>query len=109
MFHLLLELISGDSEKVEMLKELERQETYSLILGYADGIEMDPKLREPHRKEASKLRDRLRQIDIELDQLRNGKEGKTLQWLQLPQRLFLSRITQLKSVNGAVAPLQAGT
>jgi len=78
MFHLLLELISGDSQKVEMIKELERQETYSSILGYADGIDLDPKIREQHRKEASKMRGRLAQIDLELDQLRDGKEGRTL-------------------------------
>jgi hypothetical protein len=47
MFHLLLELISGDSQKVEIIKELERQETWSLILGYANGLDIDPKLPEP--------------------------------------------------------------
>jgi hypothetical protein len=78
MFHLLLELISGDSQKVEAIKEIERQETFSLVLGYANGLDIDPKIREQHRKEASKLEDRLAQIDLELDLLRDGKEGKTL-------------------------------
>jgi hypothetical protein len=78
MFHLLLELVSGDSQKVKMAKELERQETYSLILGYGNGLSIDPKIREQHRKTAAKLKEQLAQIDLELDRLRYGKEGKTL-------------------------------
>jgi hypothetical protein len=78
MFHLLLELVSGDSQKVEMMKELERQEAFSLILGYANGLSIDPKIREQHREEAAKLKEQLAQIDLELDRLRYGKEGKTL-------------------------------
>ena len=59
MFHFVLELISGDSQTVDTIKELERQETFSLILGYGDGVKLDSKIREQHRKEARKRKKQL--------------------------------------------------
>ena len=77
LFYALLELLSGDPEKVQRIKELEKQKIWSSILGYADS-DMDEETREKYRKEAADQTEQLASIDLELDALRNGEEGKTL-------------------------------
>ena len=36
LFYALVELLSGDSEKVQRIRELEKQQMWSSILGYGD-------------------------------------------------------------------------
>ena len=77
LFYTLLELVAGDSEKVQRIKELEKQRMWSLTLGYVvDGI--DDEARERYRKEAADQTEQLASFDLELDKLRNGEEGKSL-------------------------------
>jgi hypothetical protein len=78
LFYVLVELLSGDSEKVQRIRELEDQRTFSLILGYGDVGKIDEETRDRHRKEAADHAKQLASIDLELDTLRNGEEGKTL-------------------------------
>jgi hypothetical protein len=78
LFYALLELVSGDSAKVQRIKELEKQKLWSSILAYGDIGDIDEKVREGYRKEAATRTEQLASIDLELDELRNGEEGKTL-------------------------------
>jgi hypothetical protein len=78
MFHVLLELVSGDRQNFQRIKDLEHELTFWSILAYGNIEGIDEKEREKHRIEAAERSKQLAEIDLELDKLRSGEEGKTL-------------------------------
>jgi hypothetical protein len=50
LFYALVELLSGDSERAQRIRELEKQRMSSLILGYGDIGKVDAETRERYRK-----------------------------------------------------------
>jgi hypothetical protein len=79
----LLELVSGDSEKVQRIKDLQKERFAWSMLAYSDIRDIDREVRERYRKEEANRAEQLASIDLELDKLRSGEEGKTLRSLQL--------------------------
>jgi hypothetical protein len=78
LFYALLELVSGDSAKVQRIKDLWKERLVWSILAYADIRDTDEEARERYRKEEANRAEQLASFDLELDKLRSGEEGKTL-------------------------------
>jgi hypothetical protein len=78
LLYALLELVSGDSAKVQRIKDLRKERLVWSILAYADMRDTDEEARERYRKEEANRAEQLASIDLELEKLRSGEEGKTL-------------------------------